>query len=71
TWSMMSGVLNLRKAIEELTRRIRERHDGFCSFSITPNDELVKIIENETWTSMEDYIKFLVPLNVDDYESFK
>jgi hypothetical protein len=40
TWEMLNTTMALKKALEELFRRIRERHDGFTAFSIKPTDDL-------------------------------
>jgi hypothetical protein len=37
TWQMVSGIIKIRKPLEELQRLIREGYDGFTNFSITPN----------------------------------
>ena len=61
TWSMLSSVIMLKKPIQELLRRIRDRHDGFTTFSIKPNEDLAKHIDELTWHAMEDFCSFLKP----------
>ena len=58
---MMSGVGSLRKAPEELLHKIYKRHEGFCQFVISPNDNLAKPISDQTWYAMEDFCNFLLP----------
>ena len=61
TWSMMSSVLKMQKPLEELLRRIRDRHEGFSGFSIAPADEIARPITAETWSAMSDLCSFLKP----------
>ena len=61
TWEMMSGVVSLRRALEELLHKIYKRHEGFCQFIIGPNDDLAKPISEQTWYAMEDCCNFLLP----------
>ncbi|BBN06791.1 hypothetical protein Mp_3g23910 [Marchantia polymorpha subsp. ruderalis] len=58
---MLNSVLMLKKLLEELLHRIRERHDGFTSFLIKPFDDLAKRIEEVTWHAMQDFCDFLKP----------
>ena len=62
TWEMMSGVVSLRRALEELLHKIYKRHEGFCQFTISSNDELAKPILEQTWYAMEDFCNFSLPL---------
>jgi hypothetical protein len=59
TWQMVSGIINMRKPLEELQRRIRERHDGLTNFSITPTDRVARAIPDESWSCMQDFSTFL------------
>lgn len=59
TWDMIATVLKLRKPIEELTRRIRQRHDGYTDFSIGPDDVLAQQVESITWSALTDFCDFL------------
>ena len=61
SWEMISGIIKMRKPIEELQRRIRDRHEGYTSFSISPTDRLAKQISDESWSYMHDFSSFLAP----------
>ena len=61
TWTMVDSVLSLRKPLMELLRRIRDRHDGYCTFSIEPRSPLACAIPEESWLAMTDFCKFLAP----------
>ena len=60
-WEMMSGVVSLRRALEELLHKIYKRYEGFCQFIIGPNDDLAKPISEQTWYAMGDFCNFLLP----------
>ena len=57
----MSGVVSLRRALEELLHKIYKHHEGFCQFTISSNDELAKPILEQTWYAMEDFCNFSLP----------
>ena len=59
TWQMVATVLVCRKALTELLRRIRQRHEGYTEFSITPSDPLAAEISEITWSVLADFKKFL------------
>jgi hypothetical protein len=61
TWEMLDTATALRKALEELLRRIRERHEGFTAFSIKPTDDLAREIDRESWAALDDFCQFLRP----------
>jgi hypothetical protein len=61
TWEMLNGVISLRKPLEELLRRIRDRHDGFCNFTIEPSSHLAENIPHESWSAVQDFCNFLKP----------
>jgi hypothetical protein len=56
TWEIISTIIDMKPALLELLRRIRERHDGF---SISPNSELAEDIDSMTWSALEDFCSFL------------
>ena len=56
---MKSSVIAIRKPLEELLRRIRDRHEGYSGFTISPTDRLCHEIASETWSAMEDFCNFL------------
>ncbi|PTQ49916.1 hypothetical protein MARPO_0001s0005 [Marchantia polymorpha] len=58
---MVQGVLHIRKPLEELLQRIRERHDGFTGFTIAPTDTIAKHIAEESWSALKDFASFLKP----------
>lgn len=59
TWLMVSNVINIRKPLEKLLRRIRDHHAGYVHFNILLTDLLCREINSETWFSMEDFCVFL------------
>ncbi|KAE8961352.1 hypothetical protein PR001_g30070, partial [Phytophthora rubi] len=62
TWAMVMSAIRLRKPIEELLRRIRDRHAGYSEFSIGPDNRLAAPIEDDTWGSLNEFCKFLTPV---------
>ena len=61
TWEMLNGIISLRKPLEELLRRIRDRHEGFCNFTIEPSSRLAENIPPESWSAVQDFCNFLNP----------
>jgi galactitol-specific phosphotransferase system IIB component len=61
TWSMLECMISLRKPLEELLRRIRCRHEGYCDFSIGPTSKLAAEIPAESWSAVNDFCSFLTP----------
>ena len=61
TWKMLSDIISLRRALEELLRRIRGRHEGYTDFCIAPTSNLAEEIPRESWCAVEDFCKFLNP----------
>lgn len=60
TYDMMSHICGpMRKPLEELLRRIRERQAGYTDFSIAPDDDLASEISNVQWSAANDYCTFL------------
>jgi hypothetical protein len=59
TWEMISTIIDMKPALIELLRRIRERNDGYNGFSISPDSELAKDIDSMTWSALEDFWSFL------------
>jgi hypothetical protein len=59
TFEMLVSVILLRKPLEELLRRIRDRHDGFTNFSIDPRHQLAKEIPSIHWSAVQDFCSFL------------
>jgi hypothetical protein len=61
TFDMLKGALLLRKPIDELLKRIRERFDGYTNFTISPADYLARPIDIIAWNSIKDFCSFLEP----------
>jgi Domain of unknown function (DUF4413) len=61
TWEMMTTIINNRKVLEELLRRIRDKHEGYTDFTITWKHELAKEISPSTWSACSDFCLFLKP----------
>ena len=61
TWTMISAVISLQKPLVELLRRIRDRHDGYCTLSIEPRSLLAGAIPDESWSTIRDFCTFLAP----------
>jgi hypothetical protein len=59
TWEIISTIIDMKPALPELLRRIRERHDGYNGFSISPDSELAKDIDPMTRSALEDFWSFL------------
>jgi hypothetical protein len=64
----------MKPALLELLRRIRERHDRYNGFSISPESELAKDIDSMTWSALEDFCSFLkafkegtLPMSASEY----
>jgi hAT family C-terminal dimerisation region len=53
---MISTIVDMKPALLELLRRIRERHDGF---SISPDSELAEDIDSMAWSALKDFCSFL------------
>jgi hypothetical protein len=49
TWEMITSIIDNRKVLEELLRRIRDKHEGYTDFTITWNHELAKEISPNSW----------------------
>jgi hypothetical protein len=62
TLTMLMSARSLRKAIEELLRRIREKHEGYKDFSISPSDRLARPISETTWSYLVELMTFLTPI---------
>ncbi|KAG6948290.1 hypothetical protein JG688_00015163 [Phytophthora aleatoria] len=62
TWEIVQSAIKLRKPIEELLRRIRDRHDGYTDFSIAPGSRLASCIPADTWSTLEAFCQFLAPV---------
>ena len=61
TWTMLNGVIGIKPGLEELLRRIRCRHAGYCEFTIDPSSDLAAEIPRESWSAVQDFCKFLQP----------
>eukprot|EP00474_Spongospora_subterranea_P012100 CRZ12558.1 hypothetical protein [Spongospora subterranea] len=61
TFTMLKSAIGIRSALEELLRRIRERHDGFCNFTIDPSSNLASAIPRESWSAVMNFCSFLQP----------
>lgn len=61
TWMMMQWVLTSRKPLEELLRRIRERHDGYRDFTLSSDSALVEHIHEDAWSNVAQFCGFLKP----------
>jgi hypothetical protein len=61
TWLMVKRIRELRRALDEPLRRIRDRHDGFTDLTIGPDDDLAAAIPESKWDSVELYFDFLQP----------
>lgn len=61
TWEMMNTILQIKLPLLELIRRIRDRHDGYTSFTITSDDRLAQDVSHITWHAVEDFCAFLKP----------
>ncbi|POM63824.1 Hypothetical protein PHPALM_20731 [Phytophthora palmivora] len=61
-WSMVLSAIHLRKPIEELLRRIRDRHEGYRDFSIGSDDRLAAPLDASIWHALDEFGKFLTPV---------
>jgi hypothetical protein len=61
TWEMVEGIIKMQRPLEELQRRIRDRHQGYTGFTIGPRDNLAKAIPAESWSCLADFCTFLRP----------
>jgi hypothetical protein len=61
TWEMVDCAIRLREAIDDLLRRIRQRHDGFTDLSISPTERMAGPITLRTWAVASRYCNFLLP----------
>ena len=61
TWEMVNGILLIRKALEELLRRILDHHVVYTDLTIAPGDTLAKWIPEESWSCLLDFAKLLKP----------
>eukprot|EP00474_Spongospora_subterranea_P011591 CRZ12049.1 hypothetical protein [Spongospora subterranea] len=59
---MLKTALQLRKPVDELLRRIRERFEGYTAFTIGPSDFLARPTDNISWNTIKDFCSFLEPL---------
>ncbi|KAG6953550.1 hypothetical protein JG687_00012325 [Phytophthora cactorum] len=59
---IVQSAIKLRKPIEELLRRIRDRHDGYTDFSIPLGSRLASCIPADTWSTLEAFCQFLTPV---------
>ncbi|ETK81735.1 hypothetical protein L917_12542 [Phytophthora nicotianae] len=55
---MVASALDLRKPIEELLRRILDRHEGYKDFSIGPDDRLAVPFPGDVWRALDELSKF-------------
>ncbi|KAK1943138.1 putative AC transposase [Phytophthora citrophthora] len=62
TWDMVSTAIKLRKPVEELQRRIRERHTGYTEFKIGPDSRLARELSTDTWDALSQFHRFLTPV---------
>lgn len=58
TWAMIWWGSQDAEALEELQQGIRDAHDGYSSFTITPTDRLARRTPDESWSCMQDFCKF-------------
>lgn len=62
TLTMLASARALQKAIEELLRRIRERHEGYRDLSIGHTHRLASPISETTWSYLTEFTAFLKPI---------
>jgi hAT family C-terminal dimerisation region len=61
TLEMMTSIIDNRKVLEELLRRIRDKHEGYTDFTITWAHELAKEISPSSWAACSDFCLLLQP----------
>ncbi|RLN53016.1 hypothetical protein BBJ28_00017825 [Nothophytophthora sp. Chile5] len=62
TMTMVMSAIKLMKPIEELLRRIRDRHEGYTDFTISPDHRLASAIPPSTWLALKAFCSFLIPI---------